>query len=577
LRGLVRPILAALLVASLPATTLAADSCRDCHAQLEPALKAATDLMGAKDVHAKAGLSCVDCHGGDATSSTKHVAHGKGFTGKPVSAAVATAMCGKCHAKPAENYAKGPHHVEKAGRNNPRCYTCHGAHGVQTASIDLIAEPLCTTCHTFPQASRIHKALRDAEREISELDSQLPASNPARAKLKEARGELRGMAHALDLFTVTRDASHALEVVDQVRATELPKVKARAWVKPLRIAALVLTAVMLLLAAGIAARFVWAHRHHIPVVGKLGRAEWKILGIAGGALAIAGGIVAWRGNRYIEHEPRFCLSCHTMNSAYDLWEQSGHKNIECHACHVPNTVSNLKQLWVYTTQRPDVVVRHAEVDRGVCEKCHTGGSSAAKKNHIADTPGHRIHAQKARIECVLCHSTSLHRFKPPRDMCVQCHKQITLAAAGTMAEMHCLQCHPFMADDAKRPLKPDRALCLDCHQNRQIKGEVFPAKAPMKWDCGKCHKPHEKIRLANADCVKCHDAINEGLHQVKAHVDDCQGCHKPHSWSSGVASCAQCHEKIDPASHHPGKGACTECHGAWNDNWVKLAQLTRRK
>ena len=105
---------------------------------------------------------------------------------------------------------------------------------------------------------------------------------------------------------------------------------------------------------------------------------------------------------------------------------------------------------------------------------------------------------------------------------------------------------------------------------------MFPAKAPMKWDCGKCHKPHEKLNISNGECVKCHDAITEGLHQVKAHVDNCQGCHKPHGWTSGVASCTNCHTRLNPAQHHPGKGACTECHGAWNDNWVKLAQLNRK-
>ena len=572
-----RPELLAILIAMVPAVASAADSCRECHAGLTPVLKAPTDQLGARDVHAQANLSCVSCHGGDAGSMTKHVAHGKDFVGKPATTAATQAMCGKCHVKPAENYAKGPHHVEKPGRTNPRCYTCHGAHGVQRASIDLIAEPLCSSCHTFPQALRIHKALRDAEREISGLDEQLPKNNPGRAKLKEARGELRGMAHALDLFTVTRNASHALEVVDQVRASELPKVRAHGWVKALRISAVVLAALMLLIAAAAAIRFVWAHWHHVPVIGKFGPGEWKVVGIASAILAVVVGVIGWRSNKYIEHEPKFCLSCHTMNSAYDLWEQSGHKNIECHACHIPNVVSNLKQLYVYTTERPDVVVRHAEVERDVCLRCHANDQSKVSKyNHITSTPGHRVHAEKARIECVQCHSTSLHRFKPPKDMCVQCHKQITLAAAGTMAEMHCLQCHSFLADDPKRPLKPDRALCLDCHQNRQIKGEVFPVKAPMKWDCGKCHKPHEKLKLSNEDCAKCHDAITEGLHQVKAHAQNCQGCHKPHSWTSGVASCTQCHTQINPAVHHPGKGACTECHGAWNDNWVKLAQATRK-
>jgi hypothetical protein len=572
-----RVLVVIVLSLAASAAQAAVEGCRDCHASLPGTLGEPAAKMGAKDVHAAAGLGCIACHGGVAASPTKDVAHGAGWTGKPASSADAAAICGRCHAAEQQNYLRGPHHVEKPGRKNPECFTCHGAHGIERASVELIGEPLCSSCHTFPQANRIRKALIEAETDIAALDRQLPKDAKGRPKLMEARGNLRGLAHALDLMAITRNAAQALAVVDEVRASDVPQVKASLWGKSLRIAGLVVLGFFALVALVVGVRFVYARRHHLPVVGKFGGREWKIAGAALGVLAAIGGIAAFRGNQYVEHEPKFCLSCHTMNSAYDLWEQSGHKDIDCHKCHTPNVVDNLKQLYVYTTERPDKVVRHAFVEREVCQKCHGEGATGSKLNQVMITPGHRLHAGKQRIECVQCHSTSLHKFKPPKETCAQCHKQITLAAAGTMAEMHCLQCHPFMAADAKRSLKPDRAACLDCHANRQVATEVFPsAKAPMKWDCGKCHKPHEKLNIGNADCIKCHDAINEGLHQVKAHVQDCQGCHKPHTWSSGVATCTTCHTRISPARHHPGKGACTECHGAWNDNWVKLAQVSRK-
>jgi hypothetical protein len=553
----------------------AAESCSSCHAGLEKsALR--EPATARKDVHVAAGLGCVACHGGDPTARDASAAHGKSFLAQPASSAAAVALCAKCHQKPAESYLKGPHHLAKDVPKKPNCVTCHGSHGIQPASIDLIGEPLCVSCHTYPQAGRIHKALFDAERDVALLDKDLKAAggeDAARALIKDARSQLRGHAHALDLLAITRSAAQVEATIDEVRAKELPKLKARSFGRAARTAGLVIAALFGLIALGGAARFVWTRWRHIPLLGNLGPREWKVIGVAGGVLAIAGGVVAWRGQQYVEHDPKFCLSCHNMTSAYDLWGQSGHKNVECHACHVPNTVNNLRQLYIYTTERPEGVSSHAQVPREICNSCHdTTGKSPSKLTNVAETPGHRVHAGKQRIECIICHSMSVHRFKPPKEVCATCHKQITLAAAGTMAEMHCMQCHPFMAADSKRPLRPDRTACLDCHEKRSVKGEVFPAaKAPMKWDCGKCHKPHERINLANSDCQKCHDAITEGLHSVKAHVDDCKACHKPHTWTSGSEGCVSCHKRIQPAKHHPGKG-CVECHGAWDDQWVKLAQ-----
>ena len=98
-----------------------------------------------------------------------------------------------------------------------------------------------------------------------------------------------------------------------------------------------------------------------------------------------------------------------------------------------------------------------------------------------------------------------------------------------------------------RPLKPDRAACLECHEGRQVSDEVFPAaKAPMKWECGKCHKPHERLSIGNGECRSCHNTMTEGVHRVKGH-SECLDCHRPHAWTTMVANCTGCHAAIVPA------------------------------
>src|SRR5262249_59935675 len=103
--------------------------------------------------------------GGDPAARDGAAPHGKTFLAQPASSAAAVALCAKCHRKPAENYLKGPHHLAKDVPKKPNCVTCHGSHGIQPASIDLIGEPLCVSCHTYPQAGpHPHAPLRPAPR-----------------------------------------------------------------------------------------------------------------------------------------------------------------------------------------------------------------------------------------------------------------------------------------------------------------------------------------------------------------------------------------------------------------------------
>ncbi|HZP43658.1 MAG TPA: cytochrome c3 family protein [Candidatus Binatia bacterium] len=140
-----RTLVAALLVAVLAPSGHADDSCVQCHGMLPAPLGTPVEGMRT-DVHAKAGLSCADCHGGDpGDTSDGAMSKAKGFVGKP-SAADVPAFCGRCHAD--ENVMRrwNPHlptdqlaqyrtsvHGKRLAEGDDRvatCVSCHGVHGI---------------------------------------------------------------------------------------------------------------------------------------------------------------------------------------------------------------------------------------------------------------------------------------------------------------------------------------------------------------------------------------------------------------------------------------------------------------
>jgi hypothetical protein len=78
----------------------AVNSCLDCHSAL-PAPLGVTQEQFSQDIHAQKGLTCVSCHGGDATSYDPTVAMGRkaGFKGK-IDRKQIPELCGSCHSNP---------------------------------------------------------------------------------------------------------------------------------------------------------------------------------------------------------------------------------------------------------------------------------------------------------------------------------------------------------------------------------------------------------------------------------------------------------------------------------------------
>ena len=133
-----------------------------------------TKLVGEylNDVHAKRGVGCEGCHGGDPTAEEAEDAmdEGAGYTGTPARHQI-PAMCGRCHADP--NYMRGfnPNiptdqyskylisgHGKRLTKNqDPKvavCTSCHGTHGIlapndPSSSVYSLNIPhTCAKCHS---------------------------------------------------------------------------------------------------------------------------------------------------------------------------------------------------------------------------------------------------------------------------------------------------------------------------------------------------------------------------------------------------------------------------------------------
>lgn len=143
------------------------NTCLDCHSALDEPLKVSTELFAA-NVHAQKGLTCVSCHGGDATSPDNAMSTKAGFKGK-IARQQIPELCGKCHADAAYMRQHNPSlrtdqlaqyrtsvHGRKLAAGDTKvavCTDCHSIHEIRSASdIRSLVNPLniaatCGHCH----------------------------------------------------------------------------------------------------------------------------------------------------------------------------------------------------------------------------------------------------------------------------------------------------------------------------------------------------------------------------------------------------------------------------------------------
>jgi formate-dependent nitrite reductase cytochrome c552 subunit len=161
------------------------NSCIDCH-QIVPGVNYLkhdfTDWK--QSVHAKAGVTCEACHGGNPSAQDAPGAH-KGLKpstdkSSPVYFTRIPETCGTCHAAEYKAFQKSAHYeeLERSGRG-PNCVTCHGSMANHIlAPIDL--DESCSLCHKQPtHAFATIMALDNASNSVARLAKAL---EEARAK-----------------------------------------------------------------------------------------------------------------------------------------------------------------------------------------------------------------------------------------------------------------------------------------------------------------------------------------------------------------------------------------------------------
>lgn len=185
------------------------DTCIACHSKAKLPLDREHDYaVWEKSEHAKAGVSCHSCHGGDPSRTGAEAHKGVLPSSSPESPIFFTKVpetCGACHSEELQAFRKSVHHKElqRTGKG-PNCVTCHGSMANEVMAPQQL-ESTCSLCHRKPTGARpALLALNNASAAVDRLGSLAAATKDPVAKsrheaLSAVRADLRRDWHAFDL------------------------------------------------------------------------------------------------------------------------------------------------------------------------------------------------------------------------------------------------------------------------------------------------------------------------------------------------------------------------------------------
>ncbi len=120
---------------------------------------------------------------------------------------------------------------------------------------------------------------------------------------------------------------------------------------------------------------------------------------------------------YLSSDPKACINCHTMNSAFSTWENSSHKNVAgCVDCHLPvdNFVAKYKSkaidgwnhsvAFTLNTYENNIQISDDGANRvqANCVRCHASENAMLKINADKYHSGEDGSLENGR-KCWECH------------------------------------------------------------------------------------------------------------------------------------------------------------------------------
>ncbi len=220
--------LALVWVIALPLWSEVKNTCVECHQQAEEEELRVPVEQWKTSIHYKGGISCSDCHGGDPKQEDEDLAMSEetGFVGVPEDTEIPD-FCGKCHSAVRDNYMQSAHaEALLADEDGPTCVTCHTAHEQQRASLDLINEDLCGTCHDYDQALRLKEAMRAMEGDLISMEARVEALFSEGLDVESEQRALFAVRNRTHRLTHVLDIDRILLELGSVRA-DLMKLDSR--------------------------------------------------------------------------------------------------------------------------------------------------------------------------------------------------------------------------------------------------------------------------------------------------------------------------------------------------------------
>lgn len=160
------------------------NNCVNCHrevVQQDTAQPAHSFAEWEKSVHAKNGVTCDVCHGGDPSAKDKAAAHKNVARSSDQESRIyfnkLPDTCGACHAQELKGFKESAHYKElESSGKGPNCVTCHGSMATRVMTPREM-ESICTICHRRPTyAYAALLTLQSSQKLLDQLRSQLKLS-----------------------------------------------------------------------------------------------------------------------------------------------------------------------------------------------------------------------------------------------------------------------------------------------------------------------------------------------------------------------------------------------------------------
>ncbi len=353
------------LVAIGPALAVASpptDQCLECHR----ALGDTPSQLYAHDIHARHGIGCAGCHGGDASSDDPEAAMSAraGFLGKPVGDQV-SAVCASCHGDSLRMASYGsrlpvgqPDMLKTSVHGKPsmaggsrltECTTCHGAHGIRSVRDPkspvnpLNVVTTCTRCHADASYMRSYNLTLP----VDQLEKYRTSVHGIRNKAGDPKVADCASCHG------SHDIRPATDGTSRVNATNVPHTCARCHSDSLTMAPYGIP-------TGQFAEYARSV-HGIALLEKKDAASPACNDCHGNHGATPPGI---------ESISKVCGTCHVLNA--ELFASSPHKRAfdsrrspECETCHGNHAIAHATTGMIGTAEG------------SVCSRCHSSTENSA--------------------------------------------------------------------------------------------------------------------------------------------------------------------------------------------------------